>query len=248
MGVDKQEISDKGGEAVHFVSLPRSGNHWLAQSLHLQFGEKARMCEGYHCRDAFDDPFECDYSGRRPALSCPNKALLIKSHDFDLALEPEPGNKVLILHRKQWVRSLRSWFRLNTGLDSHSFPLSFGVFALLRIPYFLGFKKRWVERRPPFSHLKVVYEDFGVSDAVYFKVRKFVLDSRENEPCDAIQHERAGLDFKPVPYRDGALDFVLKVPTIALSPLPLSTLSRLNAICRRGWSAHRLFLPHSFRS
>lgn len=243
----KQKLRDQGAAAVHFVSFPRSGHHWLAQSLHLQFGEKLRLCEGYRCQDAFGYRLDCAYSGRRPALSCPNKALLIKNHDFNLAMEPEPDNRVLVLYRKEYVRSLRSWFRLDTGLDSHSFPLSFWVFALLRIPYFLGFKKRWVERRLPFSHLRVVYEDFGISDSVYSEVRQFVLDSREDESCDAIQDGRAGLDFTPVPHRDGALDFLLKVLTIALSPLPLFSLSWLNAICRRGWGAHRAVLPRSFR-
>ena len=154
-------------ERVSFISIPRSGHHFIASNLQEMLGEI--YCEGYACQDAFRRPIEsCSRQKSTWHLNhCAKGLPITKSHDFSLQLGSGQYDKAVVLVRRDVYASLISWFEYDVkaserkmGSPELQSSQSFQEFLTAKLPYIMSFRDKYLKQENDKPVKELFLEDF----------------------------------------------------------------------------------------
>lgn len=160
-------------ERISFISMPRSGHHFIASNLQEIFGQV--YCEGYACVDAFRQPIkDCPRQSNVFHLNrCAKGLQITKTHDFSLQLNSSQYDKAIVLVRKNIYASLISWFEFDNKADKQrgikspksQTSIAFQNFVENKLPYIMSFRDKYLKQGSDDRILKIVFEDFSDSSS-----------------------------------------------------------------------------------
>lgn len=120
-------------QPVLCVSFPRSGSYFFKSCLEMTIGPSLKWCEGY------TEPFD------------PEVHNMLKSHDYDLEIEPPPGWAV-VLQLRDPLDAVPSWYdkeleisraRHDDVTDCYEY---WRWWAPVAFQHWLGLARRWLHR------------------------------------------------------------------------------------------------------
>jgi hypothetical protein len=134
---------------IGIISFPRSGSHLVSSiisSMYMYTMGHFSFCEFYTC---------CKQ------VPCNKCSILCKNHDFQLNLQKNLYEKIVVLYRKEPVESIDAYIRYEKSINKYAVDydaVAFEKDVAQKLVYYKRFLEKWVNHEDE-NIFKISYED-----------------------------------------------------------------------------------------